>query len=49
MKLKSKKADIVKDLIDAYHPAFMYEWCKNVLQYETNKANSILNGTKQDK
>jgi hypothetical protein len=44
MKLKSHKAQIVKDLIDAYHPIFMYDWCKNVLQYETEKANKILNG-----
>ncbi len=49
MKLKSQKAAIVKDLIDAYSPVFIYEWCKNVLQYEYNKTSNILNGTKQDK
>lgn len=49
MKLKSKKAYIVKDLIEAYNPIYIYEWCKNVLKYESDKANMILNDTEQDK
>lgn len=45
MKLKTEKSQIVKDLIEAYEPILMYEWCRDVLNYEYEKSKKIINGT----
>ncbi len=47
--LKKNRTVIVEDLIKCYHSKFIYDWCKQFIEYETNKAVIILNGTEQDK
>lgn len=47
--LKKKRTVIVEELIKSYHSKFIYDWCYQFIEYETNKAENILNGTEQDK